>query len=400
MAALSAAAGWLAWPAGVPVATAIAEVAPGDDSSPQAASSVLDASGYVVARRQATVSAKITGKVVQVSIEEGQRVEPGQVIAQARRHDTRRRPSRRPAPSATEHSRICARREVAFDEREPDVSAQPAAVRCARSSARRRFDTAKSELRRRADGPATSRRARSRSRRPGSRSPSAISTTRSCARRSPAWSRSRPRSQARWCRRSPPAAASRAPASAPSSTWTRSRSRSTSARTSSTACIPASRRACKLNAYPDWNIPARVIAIIPTADRAKATVKVRVGFEVKDPRILPRDGRARRVSRATVGRAAPRAERCRTQRALLVPGGAVQAQRRHRRRVRRRTATASSGAPCASARAVARGSSRAVRAERRARGSRSAIRGAHRRRRRFESRTECARDAIARGVRS
>src|SRR5947208_2209577 len=42
-----------------------------------------------------------------------------------------------------------------------------------------------------------------------------------------------------------------------------------------------------LDSYPDWRIPAKVIAIIPTADRQKATVKVRVGFEKLDPRILP-----------------------------------------------------------------------------------------------------------------
>ncbi len=42
-----------------------------------------------------------------------------------------------------------------------------------------------------------------------------------------------------------------------------------------------------LDSYPDWLIPAKVIAIIPTADRQKATVKVRVGFEKLDPRILP-----------------------------------------------------------------------------------------------------------------
>jgi RND family efflux transporter MFP subunit len=42
-----------------------------------------------------------------------------------------------------------------------------------------------------------------------------------------------------------------------------------------------------LDAYPDWNIPAHVIAIIPTADRSKATVKVRIGLDQKDPRILP-----------------------------------------------------------------------------------------------------------------
>ena len=42
-----------------------------------------------------------------------------------------------------------------------------------------------------------------------------------------------------------------------------------------------------LDAYPDWTIPARVIAIVPTADRAKATVRVRIAILSKDPRILP-----------------------------------------------------------------------------------------------------------------
>ena len=43
----------------------------------------------------------------------------------------------------------------------------------------------------------------------------------------------------------------------------------------------------KLDAYADWEIPGKVIAIIPTADRQKATVKVRIGFNQLDPRILP-----------------------------------------------------------------------------------------------------------------
>ncbi len=42
-----------------------------------------------------------------------------------------------------------------------------------------------------------------------------------------------------------------------------------------------------LNSYPDWRIPAEVITIIPTADRSKATVRVRVKFLTKDGRILP-----------------------------------------------------------------------------------------------------------------
>jgi RND family efflux transporter MFP subunit len=50
---------------------------------------------------------------------------------------------------------------------------------------------------------------------------------------------------------------------------------------------PAQPVEATLDSYPDWQIPAKVIAIIPTADRQKATVKVRVRFEKLDPRILP-----------------------------------------------------------------------------------------------------------------
>ena len=42
-----------------------------------------------------------------------------------------------------------------------------------------------------------------------------------------------------------------------------------------------------LDAYPDFQIPASVIAVVPTADRQKATVLVRIGFKLLDPRILP-----------------------------------------------------------------------------------------------------------------
>jgi RND family efflux transporter MFP subunit len=42
-----------------------------------------------------------------------------------------------------------------------------------------------------------------------------------------------------------------------------------------------------LDAYPDWQIPSKVRTVIPTADRQKATVKVRITFDQLDPRILP-----------------------------------------------------------------------------------------------------------------
>ena len=72
-------AAWLliAQPGRARVQTAQAQAA---GAGAAAGASLLDASGYVVARRQATVSAKITGKVAQTSIEEGQHVDAGQVI--------------------------------------------------------------------------------------------------------------------------------------------------------------------------------------------------------------------------------------------------------------------------------------------------------------------------------
>jgi len=45
-----------------------------------------------------------------------------------------------------------------------------------------------------------------------------------------------------------------------------------------------------LDAYPDWVIPSRVINIVPSADRQRASIKVRIAFEQLDPRILPEMG--------------------------------------------------------------------------------------------------------------
>ena len=74
-----------------------------------------------------------------------------------------------------------------------------------------------------------------------------------------------------------------------------------------------------LNAYPDWRIPSHVIAIIPTADRSKATVKVRIGFDLKDARIVPDMGvRVSFEEKAAAGAAAQQRPR-----GVLVPVGAL-----------------------------------------------------------------------------
>ncbi len=77
--------------------------------------------------------------------------------------------------------------------------------------------------------------------------------------------------------------------------------------------------AVTLDAYPDWRIAARVIAIIPTADRQKATVRVRVGFEQLDPRILPDMG-LKVAFQETETRSAPTGV---ARSAVVVPAGAV-----------------------------------------------------------------------------
>ncbi|MEO7149439.1 MAG: efflux RND transporter periplasmic adaptor subunit, partial [Rhodanobacteraceae bacterium] len=71
-----------------------------------------------------------------------------------------------------------------------------------------------------------------------------------------------------------------------------------------------------LDAYPDWRIPAHVIAIIPSADRSKATVKVRIAIEKKDPRIIPEMG-------ARVSFLEQRPRNAQAPRGVLVPKTAV-----------------------------------------------------------------------------
>ena len=88
---------------------------------------------------------------------------------------------------------------------------------------------------------------------------------------------------------------------------------------------PGQRAQGVLDAYPDWNIPAHVIAIIPTADRSKATVKVRIAIDQKDPRILPDMGV--RVSfleeTAPGGTAGAGKTQLPAPKGLLVPGSAI-----------------------------------------------------------------------------
>ena len=74
-----------------------------------------------------------------------------------------------------------------------------------------------------------------------------------------------------------------------------------------------------LDAYPDWKIPASVITTIPAADRQKATVRVRIGFDRLDPRLLPDMG----VKVSFLDDAAPEAEAGDDAPRLLIPAAAL-----------------------------------------------------------------------------
>jgi RND family efflux transporter MFP subunit len=72
-----------------------------------------------------------------------------------------------------------------------------------------------------------------------------------------------------------------------------------------------------LDAYPDWKIPCKVVAIIPTADRQKSTVKVRVGFDKLDARVLPEMSAKVAFRQTSTGAASGN-------RMVLIPKGAIQ----------------------------------------------------------------------------
>ena len=73
-----------------------------------------------------------------------------------------------------------------------------------------------------------------------------------------------------------------------------------------------------LNAYPKWDIPSEVIAIIPTADRNKATVKVRIALLERDERVLPDMG-----SRVSFLRKVENATKETPKEGVMIPLGAV-----------------------------------------------------------------------------
>ncbi len=248
-----------------------------------ASASVLDASGYVVARRMATVSAKVTGRVQEVLIEEGMRVEEGQVLA-------RLEPIDADAQRALAASQLSASRSQVGSVQAQLVEAEAQARRLSGLVERQLVSRAQYEQ-------AVAQRDTLRAQ---------LSTARRNAQVAGNQLQIAEQGLDNTIVRAPFDGVVIAKAAQPGEIvsplatggFTRTGIGTIVDMDSLEVEVevgesyigrvqPEMPVEAVLNAYPDWRIPAEVIAIIPAADRGKATVKVRVALKEKDPRIVP-----------------------------------------------------------------------------------------------------------------
>lgn len=247
-------------------------------------STVLNASGYVVARRRATVSSKVTGKVVEVLIEEGLKVEKDQVLA---RLDTSNVRVSLNLADARHNAAIAALDEI-------DVRIDEAGLELGRIARLVEQDVASQADLDRAQAEVDSLRARLQTQR--------VQVT-VAAREVDVWRQQlddtvirAPFSGVVVTKDAQPGEMI-SPVSAGGG-FTRTGigtivdmgsleievdvNESYINRVQAGQSVEAT-----LDAYADWKIPAHVIAIVPTADRQKATVRVRIAIDTEDQRILP-----------------------------------------------------------------------------------------------------------------
>lgn len=256
-------------------------------SAKSAGPSVLDASGYVVARRQATVSSKLTGKVTEVLIEEGMAVDEGQVLARIDAATPQAQLALSQSQLASSQAGL-AEVQAQLDEagrqyqRNQELSRQKLVSDSVLDASRAQLDTLKARLE-------VARRQVTVAQRNVDLAQQQVDDT---------------------VIRAPFAGVVTVKAAQPGEMISPMSAGGGFTRTGIGTIVdmdslevevdvnesfinrvqagqPVSAR---LNAYPDWIIPAEVIAIVPTADRQKATVRVRIGFREKDARILPEMG--------------------------------------------------------------------------------------------------------------
>ncbi len=245
---------------------------------------VLHASGYVVARRQATVSSKITGKVVEVLVEEGMRVEEGQILA--RLDDSNVRAGLGLAESelaATGTAREETR--VRLDEAQTEFRRieQLASAELATAS---ELDRARAEVK-----ALEARLAQQESQVLVAKQQVAVWTQQveDAVIRAP-FSGIAVSKNAQPGEMISPISAGGGFTRTGIGTIVDMDSLEIEVDVNESYLIrvrPGQPVVATLDAYPEWAIPCKVLAIIPTADRQKSTVKVRVKFDRLDPRILP-----------------------------------------------------------------------------------------------------------------
>jgi RND family efflux transporter MFP subunit len=285
---IAASAFWyLSRPGGVPITTAVAQAVAGGTSGATAGPSLLDASGYIVARRRATVSSKVTGKVVKVMLEEGQRVEAGQIIALLDDSNWRAALAQSKAQLQQAEANV-ASAQTAYDDAKPIFERaekqKTAAVISAQSfdESHAQYNVAHNNLLISQSGLEAARAGIEVAQRNLEdtviRAPFAGVVTEKTAQPGEMVS---------------PVSAGGGFTRTGIGTIVDMESLEVEVDVSENfinRVRPQQPVTIKLNAYPDWDIPGSVIATIPTADRAKATVKVRIAIGQKDPRIIPEMG--------------------------------------------------------------------------------------------------------------
>ena len=310
---LLALAGWLLFARGKAPQVQVAAVAAIGGGNGGAAS-VLDATGYVVARRMATVSAKITGKVRDIRIEEGQHVAENEVIATLDPVDADQQLALARAQAAAARSQVDA---TAAQLRDADANAARLSVLAPQqlvSKAQRDQAVAQRDALR-----------------------AQLATARNNARAADDSLRIAEQGVDNTIIRAPFAGVVIAKAAQPGEIVSPFSAGGGFTRTGIGTIVdmeslevqvdvgeayigrvqPGMPTEATLNAYPDWKIPGKVIAIIPTADRGKATVTVRVALDSHDPRIVPDMG----VRVSFLEQAAPREQQRKP--GVLAPAAAI-----------------------------------------------------------------------------
>ena len=312
--ALSAAGLWfgLAGRAGLAVRTAVAQPIAGSAAN----ASVLDATGYVTARRQATVSAQITGTLTDVLIEEGDHVKSGQVLG--RLEDTAQRAALAQAQAQLHSAQALLgqyQAQLAQSERDvkraEDLVERKLVSQQAVEQARTQVETGAAQVQ-------------------GQRKQIELAAASVRA----------AQVQLGYCTvRAPFTGVVIAKAAQVGEIVSPLSAGGGFTRTGIGTIVdmdsleievdvneayinrvqPGQPVESVLNAYPDWKVPSHVIAIIPTADRSKATVKVRIGLDLKDGRIVPDMGV--RVSFLEEHKAAAQTQE--RPRGVLVPAAAI-----------------------------------------------------------------------------